>query len=465
MTYVVHDTGRRNWDLKRANCPPPRLTFNDMAEDPFALIEEGNRLEEEGKFWEAAEAFGRAFLALDELSSATRSKASEQRAVCTTSDNKDDFRKRIKKAVEMEKIAALYKNQGMGYKNRAKGCVMSAIKEEVPGEGIELAEDILTKRRVIFQSLYACLGDLVSSPEPKEQQEERESNEMDLSADEPESLFDIPVAPVASNVDVEKKTADVYDLEARLANINSTIPSNLKTEDERMADIQKSVKGLGGYVMPISDDIKRHTIKHEKPTTQEEQIKQIIEQAKDEVRLEDGRNIDKRDENINKCVANIGVDEGNSLQINDEDDLAAVLEKSHLLGMSGRSIAENFKLSVRAQEGDNGNLADEVSDLSKRNNLLKRISLAQEMLFEASAYLEEDSESSSASENSEDEEDDEDLGHQSLANAIGKVLLKQENGKVLLKQKQKRPGIEKGKACVIEAKTRIEHILKSWPME
>ena len=85
-----------------------------MAEDPFALIEEGNRLEEEGKFWEAAEAFGRAFLALDELSSATRSKASEQRAVCTTSDNKDDFRKRIKKAVEMEKIAALYKNQGMG---------------------------------------------------------------------------------------------------------------------------------------------------------------------------------------------------------------------------------------------------------------------------------------------------------------------------------------------------------------
>ena len=183
------------------------------------------------------------------------------------------------------------------------------------------------------------------------------------------------------------------------------------------------------------------------------------------MRLEDGRNIDKRDENINKCVANIGVDEGNSLQINDEDDLAAVLEKSHLLGMSGRSIAENFKLSVRAQEGDNGNLADEVSDLSKRNNLLKRISLAQEMLFEASAYLEEDSESSSASENSEDEEDDEDLGHQSLANAIGKVLLKQENGKVLLKQKQKRPGIEKGKACVIEAKTRIEHILKSWPME
>lgn len=342
---------------------------------------------------------------------------------------------------------------------------MSAIKEEVPCEGIELAEDILTKRRVIFQSLYACLGDLVSSPEPKEQQEERESNEMDLSADEPESLFDIPVAPVASNVDVEKKTADVYDLEARLANINSTIPSNLKTEDERMADIQKSVKGLGGYVMPISDDIKRHTIKHEKPTTQEEQIKQIIEQAKDEVRLEDGRNIDKRDENINKCVANIGVDEGNSLQINDEDDLAAVLEKSHLLGMSGRSIAENFKLSVRAQEGDNGNLADEVSDLSKRNNLLKRISLAQEMLFEASAYLEEDSESSSASENSEDEEDDEDLGHQSLANAIGKVLLKQENGKVLLKQKQKRPGTEKGKACVIEAKTRIEHILKSWPME
>ena len=100
MTYVVHDTGRRNWDLKLANCPPPRLTFNDMAEDPFALIEEGNRLEEEGKFWEAAEAFGRAFLALDELSSATRSKASEQRAVCTTSDNKDDFRKRIKKAVE-----------------------------------------------------------------------------------------------------------------------------------------------------------------------------------------------------------------------------------------------------------------------------------------------------------------------------------------------------------------------------
>ena len=279
-----------------------------------------------------------------------------------------------------------------------------------------------------------------------------------VGADQP---LDIPAVPISNNHSArgggegEDEDKQVSDIEARLASFESTIPSALKSDEERVRDLNAGLKGLG-YHLPTSPDIKRHLGIHaQKPMTDEEHIQRIVEMAKDEARLE-GTNVD---EDVVKAAlggivgtggcrggsagGGVGGEDGDVFAINDEDDLAAVLRKAHLNVNDGNLN----KSSIGDMLADASKVRDEaggMNNLTQTGKILSLIASAQEHLFEASAHLEEEEDDASEGDDSDAYDDDGMLLSITLPTSMT-------------------AGMVQGKINILEAKKAVDEILRSWP--
>ena len=276
-------------------------------------------------------------------------------------------------------------------------------------------------------------------------------------ADQP---LDIPAAPTSNTHSArggEGGDKQVSDIEARLASFESTIPSALKSDEERVRDLNAGLKGLG-YHLPTSPDIKWHLGIHaQKPMTDEEHIQRIVEMAKDEARLE-GTNVDEDAVKAalggivgtgggrgGRAGGGVGGEDGDVFAINDEDDFAAVLRKAHLNVNDGNLN----KSSIGNALADASKVRDEaggMNNLTRTGKILSLIARAQEHLFEASAHLEEEEDDASEGGDS-DAYDDDGMPLSNVAPTLMTV------------------GMVQGKGNILEAKKAVDEILRSWPKD
>lgn len=402
-----------------------------------------------------------------------------------------NFRIRIRKAVELERIANLYDTESGEYFVKSRKELVRALQSEIErdtrsedatrkgimGQGdasASSAEESLQKRRMKMFELtfvspgrYTTAARSASSSALTPAQDEATQTEVvnadeevsgadneDKSKPQEEQSLDIPSAPVSNHSadgnNGEGEDKQVSDIEARLASFESTMPSALKTDEERVRDLNVGLKGLG-YHLPTSSDIKRHISIHTpKPMTDEEHIRRIVEMAKDEARLE-GAGVDEDGvqaalgllvgSGVVQC-GNTGVANEDALVINDQDDLATVIQRAHLNAgageMSKSSIADMFADAAKVREEAGG-----VGNLTQTGKILNLIANAQEHLFEASAHL-------------GGEEDDASVGDDSDAYGDNGMLIPDTIFPLAT------TGMVQGKISIAEAKKCVDEILRTW---
>mmetsp|Transcript_19204 Transcript_19204/g.31894 ORF Transcript_19204/g.31894 Transcript_19204/m.31894 type:complete len:370 (+) Transcript_19204:94-1203(+) len=217
---------------------------NIRLEEAFALIGKGNQFEEEDDNWEAAQCFTNAMSALFQL------------------------------AVELEpstpaeeRVEELYQAQCREYLHRARRAFIHALTSEdavdhdqsSAADGgaedpkfITLSNEQAKERVQLFSTLFS-----------------KELDELGL-----DDLELLPTAPAA-----EDGAAVVSSLEERLRSLNDSLIPSLKTDQERMKNIDQTLKGLGVNVYSHADQQPKGI---DIPVSKEDQIAQIMAQAKDE---------------------------------------------------------------------------------------------------------------------------------------------------------------------------------------
>ena len=188
----------------------------------FQLIEEGSELEKRSDFWEAADRFGRAMMLLHQLAESSPSHTKEQ-----------------------EKIVELYRTKSHEYRHTARESLIQALQQENEQD---------SKNETTIVSNMSM------------QQAEARIKTFSL-------LFSKTIE------DMEEKTSS---LEERLMELNASLPSGFKTSKERMADINRGLGRLGLSLYSNSNHGSSTDIGP--PQSEEDQVAQIIAQAKDEVR-------------------------------------------------------------------------------------------------------------------------------------------------------------------------------------
>jgi hypothetical protein len=210
---------------------------NSRLEEAFALIGKGNQFEEEKDFWEATQCFCDAMTALFQLAVELEPTTPQE-----------------------EKIEELYQTQCREYLHRARRALIAALTAEdavdhdessrdADPKFITLTNEEARQRVQLFSTLY--------------------SKELELE------LEDLALPEVPEAVAEQQSS-----LEERLRSLNDSLIPSLKTEDERMKDINQTLKGLGVNVYSHADEPKRQDL--DIPVSKEDQIAQIMAQAKDE---------------------------------------------------------------------------------------------------------------------------------------------------------------------------------------
>ncbi|CAJ1942932.1 unnamed protein product [Cylindrotheca closterium] len=154
---------------------------------------------------------------------------------------------------EEKQIATLYERQAWEYLKESRQCLIEAMKAEKERDEMEesttfltLTDDESTARLNTFSSLFS----------------------RKLEA-EPEELT------------MENQVS----LEERLRNLNQSLPSGFKTSEERMSDLNKGLNRLGLSMYEQKTPFSRF-IEDSIPKDEDDQVAEIMAQAKDEVHFE-----------------------------------------------------------------------------------------------------------------------------------------------------------------------------------
>lgn len=224
-----------------------KVSENKKLDEAFELLHAGKALKSDGKNWDAADKFVQARDILQDL-------AKEQ----PTSND------------EEKQISELYKNQAREYLHQSRTCLIEAMKAEK-----ERDEELLGKDDSSNLPHFSTLSD--------EEAETRIrtfyslfSRRVDQKVSETEET---PDKDAADDV-IDKQ----FSLEERLAELNKSLPSGFKTSDERMDDINRGLNKLGISLYDQKPMFWR--LQDQVPKSEEDQVKEIMEQAKDEVEFE-----------------------------------------------------------------------------------------------------------------------------------------------------------------------------------
>ena len=404
--------------------------------DPFVLIEKGNAHEAASNFWKSAEMYTKASICLrsraDQLSSSSSS--------TPLSPMERDGTKKHEE--ERRKIISLYRAQSLEYLYKARKSFIMAITNEndqdrqqllnvaKSGTGkldptmscitVQESED----RRKVFQTLFAGLLDEAGSEddgkkkmedccskckhinEPKE--ERRPSTQMNVDV-----VKDKTIHPAGNSI--ESMEARLAKLNASLANntsntdnmtknSNNSIPPDVPppfisgsrssynngSDQHRLQNIHDGLKRLG---VSMPNNNKDSIIATTENLSEDEQVKLIIEQAQDEVRIEQTTEGRKHEiENTSSAYSNNvldymnddnddDIDENDSMfddYEDEEDDIDSLLMK-----------AENLVAKTSAEIKGNNMMSNTSSSLpiSKENVELAQLRRAQALLLEARLLL------------------------------------------------------------------------------
>ncbi len=191
----------------------------------FELIEEGNELKKNEKHWQAASKYGEAHCLLEKLATETPSTTDEE-----------------------QKIGTLYRTKSRHYTQMARSSLIEALEQEK--EQDSQSDSILVVSTISMQE-----------------------------AENRIRIFSMLFSRTSQ--DVGEKTSM---LEERLMELNASLPSGFKTDKERLADINRGLGRLGLSLYPNSNHGSSTDI--QPPQCEEDQVAEIIAQAKDEVRYE-----------------------------------------------------------------------------------------------------------------------------------------------------------------------------------
>jgi len=210
---------------------------NEELDQVFQCIERGNSHENSEEYWDASAEFSQATELLCKLAADT-----------------------LPVDEEAMRIAQLYHVQSREYLYRARQVLIQALTKEVK--------------------------------EDKERAEAKEDPfKSTLSVDDAEcrlrlfmALFSKEVA-LASDVPELSATQQAASLEERLMELNASLPSGFKTDSERMRDINRGLRSLG-LSSAIACDEKPKLDLLAIPLSYEDQMSEIISQARDEATFE-----------------------------------------------------------------------------------------------------------------------------------------------------------------------------------
>lgn len=313
----------------------------DKVEATFALLEAAKKLESESRYWPATEKYIQAqqFLAL---------LAQEKRAEADALDQNSS------ELEGTQQIATLYTSKADEYWKQSRKCLIQAMEEEKkldeqddPPNIRDLLDDDQAKAR---NASFAALFSRVIVQEPP------------------------CTAP-------QQTVANAGDLESRLRALNQSLPSGFKTVDERLSDVHKGMGKLGMSSI-YTEPKKSYTVfDDELEKSEDEQIEEIMAQAKDEVMVHnmnketgcDGpetraavaamRNTDEDDDS---SFGDSSDSEGDELLDNDQLGMKLIHKK---IVKAQAKIAELVTLLEKARSKRAKEDAEEQEDIYKNNGL------------------------------------------------------------------------------------------------
>mmetsp|Transcript_24376 Transcript_24376/g.34917 ORF Transcript_24376/g.34917 Transcript_24376/m.34917 type:complete len:446 (-) Transcript_24376:454-1791(-) len=357
----------------------------EEGEDPFALIEKGNALEAATNHWGSADMYSRASTSLS-------IRADNISSQLLPDDNV--------KNEERRKIISLYRAQSLKYLYKARHCFIEAVKFEndqdrnrmmqvaTSGKGrldplcSMLSSEESERRRCIFQALFSGQDDVNVKEEYDNEDEEDKRKEFSNEADEAgipaqNDIHECTIAP-AEDEDIANLQES---MEARLANLNSSLANNdipkapppfisgsrsggVSSDQSRLDSLQRGLKGLG---ITLPDNSRNRDFIPDN-LSDEDQVKLIMQQARDEVMIDKSYVCDDED----------GIDENDSMFEgfeDEEDDIDVLLAR-----------AENL---VAKTSSEISGIVDHPTALCPSSTVeLARIRKAQALLLEARLCLE-----------------------------------------------------------------------------
>jgi len=318
--------------------------FNDEG-DPFELIKRGNAFFLASDYWRSADCYSRA-------STCLRDRAD----ILSTQIKNGDHDQSV--VTEKRKVVSLFRAQSLEYLYKARQCLLKAMQFENEQDHSRM----LDVARLGSGSLdpLACM---ISSQDSEERNLtfrrlfSRCTNMMEVgiqtNADDDVDIDQINISSTTNQIDAHQQL-----LESRLAKLDSSLLPNIPPPvvfgshngtKNRMEEIHR---GLGRLGVSLPDSSKRDILPDTLST--EDQMKLIINQAKDEVRVERGMHLETGycsnilDASLSSSVDDNVINENDSMFDGFEDeeyDIDTLLSKTEslLTKMGINTIGESEK--------------------------------------------------------------------------------------------------------------------------
>lgn len=258
------------------------------AESAFLLIENGNAFQSCKNWWAASDSFVRATHILTHLAADAAGQES----------------------AEQKRISQLYDTKRYEYLGRARDCFVKALTSEAERDQERRNEmvDTLHDARVLETDLLCAT---ISTEEINKRLNTfaglfaKSNIKVKYEVGNGEDVMGEGNTP--KDVDEDGETTE-KSIEERLKDLNRSLPAGLKSSTQRMVDIDKGMRRLG---LTSFTEQKREEVVEE--LDEDEQVEQILNQAKDEVLFEknteqdgkvqstvDGKDSDRNEESDNE---------------------------------------------------------------------------------------------------------------------------------------------------------------------
>ncbi|KAG7350504.1 hypothetical protein IV203_009864 [Nitzschia inconspicua] len=271
-------TSGRNGDTPPT---PSSRSPEDSVEKAFGLLQDAKAFEAKSEYWKAAELYVQAQQLLQALSDEASREVAAIAAAVASSDNKSTTQE------EQEQIARLYRDKAQEYWSQSRHCLIQAMQHEKSKD-----EEVTADKKTSAPTGNNLDDSKASNPPPltcnliDDDQAKARNHTFTV-------LFSRPIEDkegvgfgtdtVATNDDNENVMDQQWSLEERLQELNKSLPSGFKTDEERMSEINRGLNKLGLSLYTQKQPFARFQDELKPPKTEEEQIDEIMAQAQDEV--------------------------------------------------------------------------------------------------------------------------------------------------------------------------------------
>jgi hypothetical protein len=409
---------------------------DDRVEITFQLLRDAKKFESEQKHWLATEKFVEAYQLLRILAEEENNKVTDLSTTATaaaaqnddsneTCGDDDDDNNNINSEEEIKnvkQIAQLYTSKANEYWKQSRQCLIQAMEQEkkidddnkksnntdtdndtgdcsLPCSSCTLLDDDQARiRNYNFSLLFSRpIVDIGVQPPPVGEVVEENTTTIDeIEIPPPEENTNPNLNPTSSLIDQQ------WSLEERLQNLNKTLPSSFKSTDERMSEVNKGLNKLGLSLYTQKEPFARFATQQEIPKSEEEQIDEIMNQAKDEANVEEQinnnnnynyNNVSNNNNQSNKEEEDEFYEDSDDEDEDDEGDLLLDDDQLFMKSIKKKVVKAQIKLteflailneaqSMKAKEEDidDDNYDDKDSDDDSFNDDIAKPDLAFSLL-------------------------------------------------------------------------------------